>query len=60
MPPYWPLQLQLHEPVLVIAEAAPTEQRFAVGAEENVCPLAVPQAPFTAAVVPVVKVASIP
>jgi len=53
VPVYWPLQVQLQEPGLVTAEAVPAEQRLAEGAVEN-------QAPFTAAVVPVVKVVSTP
>ena len=60
VPEYSPLQLQVQEPGLVIAEAVPAEQRLAVGGAENDFPLAVPQAPFTAVAVPVVKVASTP
>ena len=38
------------------ADGVPAEHRLVVGAEASDLPLAVPQAPFTAVVVPVVKV----
>ena len=46
-PPLNPEQVQFHGPVPVIAEVVPELQRPVVGVEVNVCPLLLPQTPFT-------------
>jgi hypothetical protein len=57
VPPYSPLQLQVHEPGFVTGEAMPVEQRLAAGgATENDPLLADPHAPLTGPGMLVVKV----
>ena len=45
VPPPDPAQLHVHGPLPATTVGAPTLQRFAVGADVNVCPLDVPQIP---------------
>ena len=47
VPPFNPVQPQVHGPVPLTAVAVPTLQRFVVGAAVNVCPFDAPQAPLT-------------
>ena len=52
-PPLVPAHVQVHGPVPETGEAAPTMQRFAVGAELIGLPFALPHTPFVANVPPV-------
>jgi len=47
LPPFNPLQLQVHGPLPPTALSVPAAQRLLVGFTVKVCPLDVPHAPFT-------------
>src|SRR5258708_7950119 len=49
VPPFVPVQNQVHGPVPVTVVAVPAEQRFMAGAVATVVPFALPHAPFTTA-----------
>lgn len=50
VPPFVPLQLQLHGPLPLTAEAEPAVQRFVAGVVAKVLPSALPQAPFVGSI----------
>ena len=60
VPPYAPVQLQLHGPVPVTDVAVPAEHRFVLGAENTPTPLADPQLPLTVALHTVLLSAHVP
>ena len=47
VPPFDPIQPQVHGPIPLTAVAVPPLQRFVVGAVVDVCPFDAPQAPLT-------------
>ena len=47
VPPFEPLQLQVHGPLPLTLLSVPAAQRLLVGFIVKVCPLDVPHAPFT-------------
>jgi hypothetical protein len=46
VPPFKPAHVHVHGPVPETVDVVPVTQRFAVGADESVAPLLVPQVPF--------------